>query len=74
MGRSIITMNGNTPAVTNKLKIGGGGFGINSGVPSNKEILFRIKGYNLIKYDVNNESETARITGLLRDFFLPFPI
>lgn len=58
----VVTMDGNNPHVLSKIF-----------PPGFKQVNFRIKGYNLIKFDVTDASETARITGLLRDFFAPIP-
>jgi hypothetical protein len=58
-----------TAAVVDKL----GGVGSLHSVNS-KIAYFHINGYDLIRFDTSNAGETDRITGLLRDFFAPYPI
>jgi hypothetical protein len=36
-----------------------------------KKSQFRLRGYNLIKFDVTDTAETTRISNLLQEFFLP---
>ena len=68
VGGAIITMDGNNITVKNKLKVGPS-FAFNQKIAS-----FAVQGYNLIKYDVTDATETAKITSVLTNFFLPYKI
>ncbi len=67
-GQSVVTMNGDNANVISKLL----GFSSSPWNPP-KEVIFHIRGYNIIKYDTQDAGETQRIYNLLRDFFSPFP-
>jgi len=67
IGGTIITMNGDNSDIDIKFFLF---FGNDKQI---KPILFRVLGYNSITFDVNDASETNRITLLLEEFFTGGP-
>jgi hypothetical protein len=66
-GKSVVVMQGGGGVTTH---LGGSNFG-----GQNPKIgQFYIYGYNLIRFDTSDIGETARIYGILKDFFDPYPL